>query len=161
MPAPPSPFDGVLWRRIAAWVVDAALLLVLSWLIWGGAALAAVPTLGLLGGLLLLPWALLLPILYGTLSIGSTLSATPGQALLGLTVRSEADGAPPSLGQALTATVLHALSWAAGGLPLLAPLFSTRRRTLHDLFSGTLVLRVDALARSIPARPDHHDGSLA
>ncbi len=137
----PDPFDGVQGRRITAWVIDATLLLVLSWLVWGGAALLAMLTLGFAGGLLLLPWALMLPILYGTLSIASPLSATPGQAVMGLAVRSEVDGAAPSLGQAFTATTLYALSWMAGGVPLLAALFSSRHRTLHDLFSDTLVVR--------------------
>jgi uncharacterized RDD family membrane protein YckC len=136
-----DPFEGVIGRRIAAWAVDATLLVLLSWLAWGGAALATMLTIGLAGGLLLLPWALILPILYGTLSIASPLSATPGQALAGLVVRSEGDGTAPSIGQAFTSTTLYALSWATGGVALLAPLFSARSRTLHDLFSGTLVLR--------------------
>jgi uncharacterized RDD family membrane protein YckC len=150
-----DPFEGVIRRRIAAWAIDAALLLLLSWLAWGGAALLTVLTIGLAGGLLLLPWALILPISYGTLSLASPLSATPGQALMGLVVRSEADGAAPSLGQAFTSTTLYALSWAMGGVALLAPLFSARSRTLHDLFSGTLVLR-----RARAARPARHHGPL-
>nr|WP_280865295.1 RDD family protein [Falsiroseomonas frigidaquae] len=133
-------------RRLAAWMIDAALVLMLSWVVWGGTALLAVFTVGLAGGLLLLPWALIVPILYGTLSIASPLSATPGQAVMGLAVRSDADATAPSLGQAFTSTTLYALSWAAGGLPLLAPLFSGRHRTLHDLFSGTLVVRSALLA---------------
>ncbi|NKE47275.1 RDD family protein [Roseomonas frigidaquae] len=142
----PRAFDGVLRRRLAAWMIDAALVLMLSWVVWGGTALLAVFTVGLAGGLLLLPWALIVPILYGTLSIASPLSATPGQAVMGLAVRSDADATAPSLGQAFTSTTLYALSWAAGGLPLLAPLFSGRHRTLHDLFSGTLVVRSALLA---------------
>lgn len=144
-----NPFEGVIGRRIAAWAIDAALLMVLSWIVWGGAALLAVMTIGLAGGLLLLPWALILPILYGTLCLASPLSATPGQALMGLVVRSEVDGATPSLGQAFTSTTLYALSWAAGGVALLAPLFSARGRTLHDLFSGTLVLRRAGLGQRL------------
>jgi uncharacterized RDD family membrane protein YckC len=151
-----DPFEGVIGRRIAAWAIDGVMLLLLSWAVWGGAALLTLLTIGLASGLMLLPWALIVPILYGTLSIGSPLSATPGQAALGLVVRSEADGATPSLGQAFTSTTLYALSWAAGGVALLAPLFSARSRTLHDLFSGTLVLRraraPQALASPGPTR---------
>ncbi|MBU8540273.1 RDD family protein [Falsiroseomonas tokyonensis] len=161
MQVTPDEFDGVLRRRLAAWAVDALLLLVLSWLVWGGAALLAMMTIGLVGGLLLLPWALLLPILYGTLSIASPLSATPGQALMGLAVRSELDGSAPTLGQAFTSTTLYALSIAAGGVPLLAPLFSHRRRTLHDLFSGTLVLRSATLARRASTKPSSTRGLAA
>jgi uncharacterized RDD family membrane protein YckC len=141
-------FEGVIRRRIFAWAIDASLLLVLSWMVWGAAAVLTILTIGLAGGLLLLPWALILPILYGTLAIGSPLSATPGQALMGLVVRSEVDGGAPSFGQAFTSTTLYALSWAAGGVPLLAPLFSARSRTLHDLFSGTLVMNRAFATRS-------------
>jgi uncharacterized RDD family membrane protein YckC len=143
---PPGPFEGVIGRRVAAWAIDASILLALYWLIWGGAALLTLLTLGLTSGLLvLLPWGMALPILYGTLTIASPLSATPGQAMMGLLVRSDAGGGAPSLGQAFTATTLYALSWAAGGWPLLAPLASARSRTLHDLFSGTLVMRAAAM----------------
>lgn len=152
-----DPFEGVIGRRIAAWAIDIALLLILSFLVWGGAALLTLLTIGLAGGLMLLPWAMILPILYGTMSIGSPLSATPGQALMGLVVRSEVDCAAPSFGQAFTSTTLYALTWAAGGVALLAPLFSARSRTLHDLFSGTLVLRRarDVQPACRPVRPDH------
>lgn len=141
----PPPFEGVIGRRVLAWLIDGAILVILSWLVWGGTGLLALFTLGLAGGLFLLPWGLVLPILYGTLSIGSPLSATPGQALMGLVVRSESDTGHPSFGQAFTSTTLLALSWAAGGVPLLAAFFSSRSRTLHDLFSDTLVVRAAAL----------------
>ena len=144
---PPSHFEGIIGRRILGWLIDAAILVILAWIIGGGAVVLALLTMGLAGGLLLLPWGMALPILYATLSIASPLSATPGQALMGLVVRSEADGGHPTFGQAFTTATLHALSWAAGGLPLLAPIFSARSRTLHDLFSGTLVMRSAALPR--------------
>lgn len=147
MPVPLAAFTGVLRRRIAASVIDALFVVALSWLVWGGAMLITFLTIGLAGGLLLLPWALLLPIAYGTLFIASPLSATPGQALMGLVVRSDTDGAAPSLGQALTSATLYALSWAMGGVPLLAAFFSARGRTMHDLFSGTLVARAALLGK--------------
>jgi uncharacterized RDD family membrane protein YckC len=141
----PRPYEGVIGRRVLAWVIDGAILFILSWIVWGGTGLLAIMTLGLAGGLFVLPWGLVLPILYGTLAIGSPLSATPGQALMGLVVRTESDAGHPSFGQAFTTTTLLALSWAAGGLPLLAAFFSSRSRTLHDLFSDTIVVRAAAL----------------
>ena len=148
--AGPRPFEDLIRRRVIAWMLDAAILVILAWVIGGGAVMLSLLTLGFAGGLLLLPWGMALPILYATLSVASPLSSTPGQALMRLVVRSEGDGGHPTLGQAFTAATLHALSWAAGGLPLLAPLFSDRSRTLHDLFSGTLVMRADALAEVAP-----------
>lgn len=145
----PAPHEGVLPRRLAAWAVDVAVLTFLAWLLLGWSVLLGAFSFGLLSGLVT-PWLLSLPILYGTLSIASPLSATPGQALMGLVVRSEGDGGHPTLGQAFTSTTLYALSWAVGGLALLAPLFSSRARTLHDLFSGTLVLRAAALRQRAP-----------
>jgi uncharacterized RDD family membrane protein YckC len=140
----PRPHEGVLPRRLAAWAVDAAIQTVLAWLLLGSSTLLGLFTFGLLWGLLL-PWMMALPILYGTLAIASPLSATPGQALLGLVVRSELDGGHPTLGQAFASTSLFALSWASGGMVLLAALFSARGRTLHDLFSGTVVVRAEAV----------------
>lgn len=73
----PHAFDGLLRRRIMAWVIDAGLVLILSWLVWCGAALSAMSTIGLASGMLPLPCAMSLSILYGTLMIRSAVLAPP------------------------------------------------------------------------------------
>jgi uncharacterized RDD family membrane protein YckC len=134
IPLRPAPADdatrGILPRRLAAWLLDAAILGVI------GHALA--------GAGLAVPLLLLLPLAYGMLTIASPLSGTPGQVLCGLSLRSEEDHGRPTPSQAFTATLIYLLSWASGGLAFLAALTSSRRRTPHDLFSGTVLLRAEA-----------------
>jgi len=104
--------------------------------------------LGLLSLGLLMPvlWPLLwlVPLAYTTVAIASPLSATPGQRALGLLVRSAPEGGRPTPLQVLAMTLLFYLTWAGFGLPLLAALFSARRRTLHDFFAGVVVVRAGA-----------------
>ncbi len=142
--APPLPTEtrfaseGIVPRRLVAWAIDFAILSVLGVSAFGPPAELA------------LPWLVLLALAYGTLTIASPLSATPGQAVCGLVVRSDSDDGHPTPAQAFTASLLYTLSWATAGLAFLAPLFSTRGRTLHDLFSGTVVMHGASL-RGAPA----------
>jgi uncharacterized RDD family membrane protein YckC len=140
----PALYVGVLPRRILGWAADLLLIGLLGLVFWALVATIGLLTLGL-GWMLLAPLGPALPLAYGTLSIASPLSATPGQALAGLVVRTEAGLGQPGLARAFTATALYGLSLMAFGLPLLAALFSARGRTLHDLLSGTLVVRAAAL----------------
>lgn len=134
---------GAIPRRIAAFVIDGVILVVL-WLVLHTALLVfGVLTLGLgMPLLLLLP---VVPPLYNWLGLVSSLSATPGQALLGLAVRRNDDMGPPG---ALAAAVWVGgfyLSLALSGLPLLLVLFSDRRRAAHDIVAGLAVVRSQAL----------------
>jgi uncharacterized RDD family membrane protein YckC len=140
----PALYEGVLPRRILGWAVDMLLLGLVAAVFWTVVAMIGLLTLGL-GWTLLAPLGSVLPLAYHTLWIASSLSATPGQALAGLVVRAEAGLGQPGLGRAFTSAAFYWLSMMAFGLPLLAALFSARRRTLHDLFSGTLVVRSAAL----------------
>jgi uncharacterized RDD family membrane protein YckC len=69
------------------------------------------------------------------------MSATPGQALFGLVVRRDDDLGPPSLARAVISTLIFYLTLATSGLLLLVALFTQRKRTLHDLASGLVVVR--------------------
>ncbi|HEV3177575.1 MAG TPA: RDD family protein [Stellaceae bacterium] len=142
---PPEPFAapgyyrGILARRVFAYWVDLfciALLVALAWLVlW----LLAIASLGLLSPLLLLLG--LIPVLYHTLSIGGPHSATPGMRLTGVEVRSWT-GARPSYLQAFVQTILFYVTvYPTWSLVLLVALFNERRRTLHDILAGTLVIR--------------------
>jgi uncharacterized RDD family membrane protein YckC len=142
---PPEPFAapgyyrGILARRVFAYWVDLfciALLVALAWLVlW----LLAIASLGLLSPLLLLLG--LIPVLYHTLSIGGPHSATPGMRLTGVEVRSWT-GARPSYLQAFVQTILFYVTvYPTWSLVLLVALINERRRTLHDILAGTLVIR--------------------
>ncbi len=134
---------SVLTRRLFAWAIDAViigLLTVTAWwlLFWFGAL-----TLGLgFGAMAILPF---IPFAYNLLSLLGVSSATPGQQMCGLTVRRDYDLGPPTGIQALISTVLYYLTLATSGLLLIVALFTVRHRTLHDLLSGLVVVRVRAM----------------
>jgi uncharacterized RDD family membrane protein YckC len=137
--------EGVLSRRVLAWLIDvlvvglilAALLVVL--LLFG------LLTLGL--GLPLLGAIPFVPFCYHWFFVAGPHSATPGQQAVGLIVRRNDDLGRPPLLQALVFTVVFYVTLATSGLLLLVALFTQRKRTLHDLASGLVVVRARALTR--------------
>src|SRR5579885_148271 len=83
----------------------------------------------------------LIPIFYHTLTIGGPRSATPGMSLTGVEVRSWT-GERPNYLQAFVQTILFYVTvYPTWSLVLLIALFNERRRTLHDILAGTLVIR--------------------
>jgi len=136
----PTQFDGVLWRRCLAYAVDLCVLLGLLLIYKVALVFFTVITFGLATPLLVL-LAAAIPVAYHTLTIGGPGSATLGMRLFGLRVRVW-DGGKPGYIQALLHTaVFYVTTSFTGGLILLWPLFSNRRRCLHDQLCGTMVVR--------------------
>jgi uncharacterized RDD family membrane protein YckC len=133
---------GVRRRRCVAWVIDIVLVALLVGTIWLSLLLVGLLTFGL--GWWLLGFVPLVPFAYHCLFLTSGLSATPGQAMLGLMVRRDDDLGPPTLAQAAISTLCFYLTLATSGLLLLVALFMQRKRTLHDLISGLVVVRAHA-----------------
>lgn len=134
---------GVLLRRCVAWVVDVVLIGILLWVLWWVLLLFVLATFGLGHAVLaILPFV---PFAYHMLSLLGRRSATPGQQMLGITVRRDEDLGPPTGLQALIFTLGFYLTLATSGLLLVVALFTQRRRTLHDLVSGLVVVRIDAM----------------
>ena len=135
--------SGALSRRCLAWCVDFCLLGVLVAAAWIVLAMFGLLTFGLgFSALSLLP---LIPFLYHVLSLLSGPTATPGQQMLGLTVRRDADLGPPTPFQVLISVLAFYLTLATSGLLLLVTPFTLRHRALHDLVSGLVVVRVQAM----------------
>ncbi len=133
-------YDGVRRRRVAAFCIDYAIVLLLLIPVSILIAVLGVLTLGLgwmLYGILLPLVAL--PYVYFTMG-------TPQQATLGMRTMSirleRLDGRPVD---GVLAMVHAVLFWAGNviltPLILLATLFIDRKRTLHDLLLGTVVVR--------------------
>jgi uncharacterized RDD family membrane protein YckC len=136
----PAQFDGVLWRRCFAYAIDLCVLLCLLLIYKVALVFFTVITFGLATPLLVL-LAAAIPVAYHTLTIGGPGSATLGMRLFGLRVRVW-DGGKPGYIQALLHTaVFYVTTSFTGGLILLWPLFSNRRRCLHDQLCGTMVIR--------------------
>ena len=155
---PPLMFPG-LSVRVAAFVIDFTVLLALDVAV---IAVIGLPV-GLIGGIdiqgvALIELALWLGLrwLYFALWESSPYCATPGAMACHLKVVDAGDGEPPTFSQAsirLGAKLLSAVPLFAGWLPIF---FEPRRRALHDLLSGCLVIRfepqvvVDAVLEDYP-----------
>jgi len=130
---------GVMARRCMAWLIDLVLIGLILVALWFVLMLFGLLTLGLgFAAMAALP---AVPFLYHFLSLLRSSHATPGQTLLGLTVRRDADLGPPAGVEALIFTAVFYITMATSGRLLLIALFTTRHRTLHDLASGLVVVR--------------------
>jgi uncharacterized RDD family membrane protein YckC len=135
--------EGVMSRRIIGWLIDVVIIAVLVWVLWWLLALFGVLTLGLgFSAMALLP---AVPFCYHFFSLMGSRTATPGQRMMGLTVRRDDDLGPPTVLQAVATVLLFYLTLATTGLLLVVALFTVRHRTLHDLLSGLVVVRVRAM----------------
>jgi uncharacterized RDD family membrane protein YckC len=134
---------GVMSRRCVALVFDAFLIAVLVCALFGVLVMFGLLTFGLgFGAMSILPFV---PFCYNFLSLLGSSSATPGQQMMGLTVRRDHDLGPPDGLQALASVLLFYATLATSGLLLVVALFTRRHRTLHDLVSGLVVVRVRAM----------------
>ncbi len=143
MPDPaafPEIYQGVLWRRVMAYLVDLlciGMIAIVAWLVF---AVLWLVSFGLLGPVL---WFLsgLIPLAYHTLLLSGRRSATFGMRLFDLELRS-VSGERPSFLQALIQTALFYITVGMTcSLILLVALFNRRRRTLHDFLAGTVMVR--------------------
>ena len=132
--------DGVRTRRIYAFLIDALIVFLLSIPVSIVIFLLGVVTLGL--GFIL--YAIMFPVLaitYVAYTMGSEDQATVGMKANDIYL-SRLDGGKID---PITAIVHSVLFWAGNAvltpLVLLVTLFSDRKRTLHDLLLGTIVLR--------------------
>lgn len=135
----PELFEGVLSKRIVAFLVDAVLIVALMIPAALVVFVLGVITLGI--GWLLFPVLFILVALgYVGLTLGGPASATPGMRMAGLEMRTWS-GAPMF---ALLAIIHALLFWFSVSILtpfiLLVGLFTSRRQLLHDLLLGTVIV---------------------
>jgi uncharacterized RDD family membrane protein YckC len=143
--SPPDPlahselYDGLLWRRVVAYLFDVMVIAALIVASWSGLALLGILSFGLLWALL--PIVGFIPVVYHALQVGGRHNATLGMRLFDLEVRTW-DGGRPDVWQGfLMAALFYATLASTGSLILLIALFNDRRRTAHDFLSGVVVVR--------------------
>ena len=135
--------EGVMGRRVLAWLLDFVFMGMIFVPIFLILTMIGVLTLGF--GFAAMVWLPAVPFMYNYLSLLRECSATPGQAILGLTVRRDADLGPPEpLAAFISTLVLYVMIWAWWIL-WLVPLLTVRHRALQDLASGLVVVRRNAL----------------
>lgn len=136
-------FDGVLTRRVLAFVVDYAIVAVLLVPAWVILFFFSLLTLGL--GFALYPISFFLVAgAYFALTLGSPRQATPGMQVMDLAMARD-DGRQMDFGIAM----VHVLAfWIINSLLtpflLLVGLFTERRRLIHDMLLGTYMVRASA-----------------
>lgn len=136
--------EGVLLRRVCAWLIDLVLIGVAVVGLWIVLVAFGVLTLGL--GFPLLGLLPVVPLAYHVLFVAARRSATPGQTAMDLVVRRDDDMGQPSLLQSVLFIGGLWLTLGAGVIWLVAALFTPRHRALHDLVAGLVVVRSSALA---------------
>ena len=133
--AEPGYYDGLLWRRVLGYALAAVV-------IWGatvGLVILGILSLGLLWPILAVI-SVVLPLAYHTYFLGRN-GATPGMAFFDVELRAW-DGRRMDYMQAFLQTALfYATVPLTSGLVLLVSLFNDRRRTLHDILSGSIAVR--------------------
>lgn len=133
-------YDGVRTRRVMAVIVDYLIVALLTIPVAILVFVFGILTLGL-GWVL---FSVLVPIValtYVWFTLGSTDQATTGMKLMGVRLE-RLDGRPVD---GMLAVIHSVLFWAGNviltPLVLLVSLFADRKRTLHDLLLGTVVIR--------------------
>lgn len=136
----PELFEGVLTRRVMAFIVDMAIV---------GVAIGAVSLVGFIVGFLTLGlgWLatlVLVPLIvvgYYAMTLGSPARATVGMQMMDIVLT-------PTRGQPLDGPMafIHTLlfwvtAWIAWPLSLIVALFTPRRQMVHDYLAGTLMIR--------------------
>jgi uncharacterized RDD family membrane protein YckC len=149
----PELYRGVLTRRVFAFLIDLIVLSLPVVLACIFIAVFGVVTLGLGWGLfwLISPASVIWAIVYYGASLGGPHSATLGMRALSLELRSWS-GAPGTFVLGAAHAVLFWLSVSFfTPLILVVGLFNGRRRLLHDMLLGTVVINTSAYLAQ-PAR---------
>ncbi|MEX1180633.1 MAG: RDD family protein [Cucumibacter sp.] len=152
--AAPELFDGLLTRRVMAFVIDTVLMTVLISIAAVVLAIAGVLTLGIawLGYFVLVPAVI---VFYYATTLGSPMRATPGMKAMDVVLTPTRTKPLDGMRAILHPLVFWVTIWAFWPLLLLG-LFTARRQLMHDLIVGTLMVRRSPMERHWNAEaPDH------
>jgi len=150
----PQLFADVLRRRVLAYLLD---LIFISLLVVAAGALIAV--FGVLTfGLGWLLYGILVPttaILYVAFTLGGPNGATPGMRIMGLEMRLWYGARPYILLAVMHGLLFYTFNVVLTPLIVCVSLFNERKRLLHDIVLGTVVINSNALE---PAAFDGRSG---
>src|SRR5690606_39943379 len=142
----PELFEGVLARRVIAFFIDTAIMILLTVVIAVAGVIAGFLTLGL--GWIALPFVIVFVLLgYYAVTLGSPSRATVGMAMMDL-VLTPSRGAPLDGWKILIHPLIFWItSWIAWPVSLAIALFTPRREMVQDLVAGTLMVRRSPMER--------------
>ena len=147
----PELFEGVLSRRVVAFFIDLTLIAIPALLVALFIFVFGIVTLGLAWFLYLLYWPALViwALVYYAIGVGSPASATIGMRVMDLEMRTWYG--PPAY--AVLGAVHAVLFWVVVSVLtpfiLLVAFFNRRRRLLHDMLAGTIVINNEARANAL------------
>lgn len=146
----PALFAGVRRRRILAFLIDVVFVSVI-WIVAAGVVfLLGIVTLGLAWYAFAFLWPAV-ALAYTAFTLGGPASATPGMQVCGLTMRLWYGArAYPLLAAAHLVLFWVSLS-VLTPLVTLVSLFNERKRLLHDILLGVVIVDAEALARLRPS----------
>jgi uncharacterized RDD family membrane protein YckC len=143
LPSPatsPELFEGILRRRVAAYIIDMVLVTLLTGFVLFGLGIAGLVTFGISWVLMIFAFPAVL-IFYYASTLGSSSRATIGMKQMDIVLT-------PTRSRPLNgwrAIFHYAAFWIAGALftpaIVVVGLFTQRRQLLHDLVVGTLMVR--------------------
>jgi uncharacterized RDD family membrane protein YckC len=148
----PELFDGVLARRLIAFVIDLVIIAIPVLMIGMFMVAATIATLGLAAALFAvlspLYWPLIViwAICYYGFTFGSPASATIGMRIMDLEMRTWYGSPAYFVLGAVHAIVFWLTISFLTPLVLLVGVFNERRRLLHDMLVGTVVINTSARA---------------
>ena len=140
----PEHFQGLGWRRVAAYLVDLMVLIPVGFAVKVAFSILAVLSFGLLFPLMVLAVSAV-PLAYHTLTIGGPRASTWGMRLFDVEMRSWTGERPEYFQALLTTVFFYASIGLTGGLILLLGILNRRRRLVHDMCSGMVAVRASAL----------------
>jgi uncharacterized RDD family membrane protein YckC len=158
--ANPELFEGVLARRCIAFVVDVIIIAIPVVLAAVFIFIIGLVTLGLGWFLywILSPAAVIWAICYYGLTFGSPASATIGMRVMDLEMRTWY-GAPAYFVLGAVHAIVYWITISfLTPLILLVALFNQRRRLLHDMLVGTIVINNRARAEALRRAPRQQQG---
>jgi uncharacterized RDD family membrane protein YckC len=156
--AQPELFRGLLTRRVFAFLIDLIVLSVPVILAVIFIAVFGVVTLGLGWALfwLVSPASIIWAVIYYGASLGGPHSATVGMRMMDLQMRTWYGGPSYFVLGAMHAVLFWISVSMLTPLVLLVGLFNGRRRLLHDIVLGTVVVNSSVLAPAVqPANPGY------
>lgn len=142
----PELFEGILTRRVIAYVLDVIIMMVVV-----GAILVVGLVMGLFSGgalLLVLPFAIPLAIVaYYAITLGSPKRATVGMNMMDI-VLTPTRAAPLDGWKAFMHPLIFWLTcWILPPFNYFVALFTPRRQMIHDFLTGTLMVRRSPMVR--------------
>ena len=142
----PELFDGLLVRRTVAYLIDLVILGLIAFAVALAGLVLGIFTVGL--GWLAIPVLLVLATLgYYAATLGSPARATVGMQLMDI-VLTPARGAPLDGWAILIHPIIFWVTiWISWPFTVLFVLFTPRRQLLHDLITGTLMVRRSPMTR--------------